>query len=163
MNGIRNIWRREWDSNPRYSLKYTRFPSVRLKPLGHLSGEQADCMNLTYLRLSLSALRQPIGPQESGVWQWMKAHTPEHALIYSALLPSGLRTCLRQHCICVRKSSFCDAYLPPRSALIRIGTFNSFAGANVFRTTKPRFPSESTEAHRRASTLLDHLARNAVG
>ena len=30
-------WRREWDSNPRYSLKYTRFPSVRLKPLGHLS------------------------------------------------------------------------------------------------------------------------------
>ena len=31
-------WRREWDSNPRYSLKYTRFPSVRLKPLGHLSG-----------------------------------------------------------------------------------------------------------------------------
>src|ERR1035438_6821767 len=33
-----SVWRREWDSNPRYSLKYTRFPSVRLKPLGHLSG-----------------------------------------------------------------------------------------------------------------------------
>ncbi len=31
-------WRREWDSNPRYLLQYTRFPSVRLKPLGHLSG-----------------------------------------------------------------------------------------------------------------------------
>ena len=30
-------WRREWDSNPRYGLTYTRFPSVRLKPLGHLS------------------------------------------------------------------------------------------------------------------------------
>ena len=30
-------WRREWDSNPRYALTYTRFPSVRLKPLGHLS------------------------------------------------------------------------------------------------------------------------------
>jgi hypothetical protein len=32
------LWRRDWDSNPGYSLKYTRFPSVRLKPLGHLSG-----------------------------------------------------------------------------------------------------------------------------
>src|SRR5688572_32489007 len=26
-----------WDSNPRYSFKYTRVPGVRLKPLGHLS------------------------------------------------------------------------------------------------------------------------------
>ena len=31
-------WRREWDSNPRYAFTYTRFPSVRLKPLGHPSG-----------------------------------------------------------------------------------------------------------------------------
>ena len=31
-------WRRGWDSNPRYGFPYTRFPSVRLKPLGHLSG-----------------------------------------------------------------------------------------------------------------------------
>src|ERR1051325_7445038 len=31
-------WRRGWDSNPRYAFTYTRFPSVRLKPLGHLSG-----------------------------------------------------------------------------------------------------------------------------
>ena len=30
-------WRREWDSNPRYPLRYTRFPSGRLQPLGHLS------------------------------------------------------------------------------------------------------------------------------
>src|SRR5882724_5494826 len=30
-------WRRERGSNPRYALTYTRFPSVRLKPLGHLS------------------------------------------------------------------------------------------------------------------------------
>jgi hypothetical protein len=33
-----NGWRREWDSNPRYGFPHTRFPSVRLKPLGHLSG-----------------------------------------------------------------------------------------------------------------------------
>src|SRR4026208_258470 len=32
-----SIWRREWDSNPRYGFPYTRFPSVRLQPLGHLS------------------------------------------------------------------------------------------------------------------------------
>src|SRR5438445_8316432 len=30
-------WRREWDSNPRYGFPYTRFPSVRLQPLGHPS------------------------------------------------------------------------------------------------------------------------------
>jgi hypothetical protein len=30
-------WRRERDSNPRYAFTHTRFPSVRLKPLGHLS------------------------------------------------------------------------------------------------------------------------------
>jgi hypothetical protein len=35
---LNKIWRREWDSNPRYSFPHTRFPSVRLKPLGHLSG-----------------------------------------------------------------------------------------------------------------------------
>src|SRR5437868_1103623 len=33
-------WRREWDSNPRYAFTYTRFPSVRLQPLGHLSGKR---------------------------------------------------------------------------------------------------------------------------
>ncbi len=41
-------WRREWDSNPRYSLKYTRFPSVRLKPLGHLSRGRSTFSNLPY-------------------------------------------------------------------------------------------------------------------
>jgi hypothetical protein len=37
---IRLTWRRGWDSNPRYGFPYTRFPSVRLKPLGHLSGPE---------------------------------------------------------------------------------------------------------------------------
>jgi hypothetical protein len=31
------VWRRGWDSNPRLSFPNTRFPSVLLKPLGHLS------------------------------------------------------------------------------------------------------------------------------
>ena len=34
---LQQDWRREWDSNPRYGFPYTRFPSVRLQPLGHLS------------------------------------------------------------------------------------------------------------------------------
>ena len=34
----RVVQRREWDSNPRWSHPHTRFPSVLLKPLGHLSG-----------------------------------------------------------------------------------------------------------------------------
>ena len=38
---IFDSWRREWDSNPRYGFPHTRFPSVRLKPLGHPSGTVA--------------------------------------------------------------------------------------------------------------------------
>src|ERR1019366_2527596 len=34
---FRKLWRRGWDSNPRLSFPNTRFPSVLLKPLGHLS------------------------------------------------------------------------------------------------------------------------------
>jgi hypothetical protein len=30
-------WRRGWDLNPRYGFPHTRFPSVLLRPLGHLS------------------------------------------------------------------------------------------------------------------------------
>src|SRR5258706_10628394 len=36
---LRGEWRREWDSNPRYGYPYTRFPSERLKPLGHPSAK----------------------------------------------------------------------------------------------------------------------------
>ena len=37
INCILNKWRRDGDSNPGEALTPTRFPSVRLKPLGHLS------------------------------------------------------------------------------------------------------------------------------
>ena len=44
--GLRRLsWRREWDSNPRYGFPYTRFPSVRLKPLGHPSGMETSMEN----------------------------------------------------------------------------------------------------------------------
>ena len=37
VNNIRAIWRRDRDSNPGDGHPPTRFPSVRLRPLGHLS------------------------------------------------------------------------------------------------------------------------------
>ena len=47
--------RRERDSNPRYASAYTRFPSVLLKPLGHLSDlkECEDKKNLETLKFIL--------------------------------------------------------------------------------------------------------------
>ena len=39
----RGQWRRGWDSNPRYGFPYTRFPSGRLKPLGHPSDAPPSC------------------------------------------------------------------------------------------------------------------------
>jgi hypothetical protein len=39
-------WRRGWDSNPRYGFPYTRFPSERLKPLGHLSTPEKPTGNI---------------------------------------------------------------------------------------------------------------------
>src|SRR6267143_3026209 len=36
-DGLTGGWRRGWDLNPRLSFPNTRFPSVLLKPLGHLS------------------------------------------------------------------------------------------------------------------------------
>ena len=35
--GFLSFWRRERDSNPRYSFPYTHFPGALLQPLGHLS------------------------------------------------------------------------------------------------------------------------------
>ncbi len=39
LQAVASLKRREWDSNPRWSYPHTRFPSVLLKPLGHLSGK----------------------------------------------------------------------------------------------------------------------------
>src|SRR5213593_322133 len=56
-----NAWRREWDSNPRYGFPYTRFPSVRLKPLGHLSCEPASFLILWSLRGDRNLEHYPAG------------------------------------------------------------------------------------------------------
>jgi site-specific DNA recombinase len=41
------FWRREQDSNLRYTYVHTRFPSVRLQPLGHLSRKRF-CLQVYY-------------------------------------------------------------------------------------------------------------------
>src|SRR6185369_10639196 len=39
-HGPKQRWRTGWDSNPRDGFPSTRFPSVRLQPLGHLSASK---------------------------------------------------------------------------------------------------------------------------
>src|ERR1700686_4823684 len=39
-----NIWRRGWDLNPRYPLRYVRFRGGSFQPLTHLSGEQLSAI-----------------------------------------------------------------------------------------------------------------------
>ena len=39
------LWRRGWDSNPRYPSGYTPLAGERLRPLGHLSGKGAIAGN----------------------------------------------------------------------------------------------------------------------
>ena len=47
-------WRRGRDSNPRYAFyTYTRFPSVRLKPLGHLSKLNFKILDLNPIKIKL--------------------------------------------------------------------------------------------------------------
>ena len=82
------VWRRDRDSNPGYPFEYTRFPSVRLKPLGHLSRGWSDCLNLTYcgggpLELHCRApFDQGMGLLSTG----MKPFTLPRWLIYSSTL-----------------------------------------------------------------------------
>src|SRR5947209_1752991 len=74
------IWRREWDSNPRYAFTHTRFPSVRLKPLGHPSAggmEASSVIEPSKPSASMSAGTTKLAAGEpdgspahwSGVWR----------------------------------------------------------------------------------------------
>jgi hypothetical protein len=66
-------WRREWDSNPRYAFTHTRFPSVRLKPLGHPSVPGAENSSPD----APGKPRSPRGPPVRGppsALHWMSCH-----------------------------------------------------------------------------------------
>src|SRR6266571_6897357 len=55
---VPRLKRREWDSNPRWSHPHTRFPSVLLKPLGHLSGGE------TFLGITVPTVSQVSAPHD---------------------------------------------------------------------------------------------------
>src|SRR5262249_34762836 len=62
-----SLRRREWDSNPRYGFPHTRFPSVRLKPLGHPSVARGHITLVARARhprahLRLSRQQEPLSP-----------------------------------------------------------------------------------------------------
>jgi hypothetical protein len=52
-------WRRERDSNPWYGFPYTRFPSVLLQPLGHLSVFRINNLRAVSIRLSHTSALLP--------------------------------------------------------------------------------------------------------
>src|SRR5689334_18702954 len=58
----RGKWRRERDSNPRYGFPYTRFPSVRLKPLGHLSAASEPRPRPGWQAATLDSVRNGVRP-----------------------------------------------------------------------------------------------------
>src|SRR5579863_2911495 len=91
-SNINKVWRREWDSNPRYGFPYTRFPSVRLQPLGHLSGAGCrEAQNGATPRLALSFY----GPAPSTAislhlgWRDLSLVQVEQGSAFALQLPAG--------------------------------------------------------------------------
>jgi hypothetical protein len=55
------VWRRGWDSNPRYALRaYTHFPGVLLRPLGHLSSAGKSSITATVENTSMPDEHRPV-------------------------------------------------------------------------------------------------------
>ncbi len=80
-NGRHFSWRREQDSNLRYDCSHTRFPSVLLQPLGHLS----VYVNYT-LADSLSTYTARL------VQAWSRSATPRVSRINKFIRDIALRT-----------------------------------------------------------------------
>src|ERR1700726_4575254 len=71
-------WGRERDSNPRYGFPYTRFPGVRLQPLGHPSAR---------LPRRRRTLANRLGPRNAMPLQPLVAHAvPWYAAERRAML-----------------------------------------------------------------------------
>lgn len=57
--GFHGFWRRERDSNPRYSFPYTHFPGALLQPLGHLSSSEFRTRGIRNVGVKDTLLRSP--------------------------------------------------------------------------------------------------------
>ena len=60
------LWRRGWDSNPRYSCPYTAFPVPHLRPLGHPSDCCALPIDFSFSSLLPAAISAPAAVNENG-------------------------------------------------------------------------------------------------
>src|SRR5271166_3928618 len=89
-------WRRDRDSNPGYPFEYTRFPSVRLQPLGHLSVGKASCRSARFVVSArvLRACQATLTQRNSIVTYWRTA------------LNEGRRFTSRRHAFLCYFSSF---------------------------------------------------------
>src|SRR6185503_13129948 len=78
LRGAAGGWRREWDSNPRYGFPHTRFPSVHLQPLGHLSARNVRERRST-LACETGAPFRAIRLGENGGEGGIRTLVPAHA------------------------------------------------------------------------------------
>src|SRR4029453_13868716 len=85
-----SVWRREWDSNPRYGCPYTRFPSVRLQPLGHPSTGRGEYRRRDFECKRLAA--QPPGTAAISVSSG-SAQVPSHAGARTVAVPQSSVLC----------------------------------------------------------------------
>src|SRR6266403_5312818 len=61
--GVFELWRRGWDSNPRYGFPYARFRGEYFQPLSHLSA------------VSESKINRRIGEAATPRWEWLLRKT----------------------------------------------------------------------------------------
>ena len=119
------VWRRERDSNPRYGHPHTRFPSVLLKPLGHLSiwhSYSSALASIRSLRIAFDPALHDAGLTSSlqTIWRATKSHLRDAAdnilvveiiqLISDLELVKAGSWCLRtKHCI-TRTELLCRSF-----------------------------------------------------
>src|SRR4030095_4659644 len=115
----RECHRREWHSNPRWSFPHTRFPSVLLKPLGHLS-KGAPTLPLKFISIERRGARVALRSAWSLAESRVARPGPQcRDLLLQRIPPAGSEStsspgCSRQSCSAVR-----DGAVPllPGSAL----------------------------------------------
>ncbi len=96
-------WRREWDSNPRSTFMLTRFPSVLLQPLGHLSGEAS--------MFARSLTRRCLG------WRRERDSNPRYAYAYSGFRDRPIQPLSH---LSARENTRIAAAFPARKSLLSL-------------------------------------------
>ena len=142
----RGDWRRERDSNPRYGFPHTRFPSVRLQPLGHLSVSGRKPGLVRFIRISFCFLfGNHIGPGKTQRFRKSR----KRSSIATAALQYVSRQQLKYFCYCAGqvmarlKSSKCR--FSPRLPALHI---------HVTASSLPAFEGNKPSAKLRAKSNI---------